>query len=258
MRCTELTAELKMSVSDLEAAYGGDATGADPVGLGQSIAAVQTKVALWVERIVVLSDKMANFQDSYNLAVSSLPAADASEAAPVGEMPQAPEETGEFSFESLDGSRTVFAGSEEETAVPASDESRERGMFGAITPDERGILDSDKQELADEKEKEPTEQQVEKPAAQPAEPAEQPAAPSQPAAPERIAGFETFSRPQQPARPERVGADVPPNDVERTESSLPGKSAESAGMDDETVAQEEKVIDLYALGAVDYDPAVHG
>jgi hypothetical protein len=71
-------------------------------------------------------------------------------------------------------------------------------------------------------------------------------------------GFETFSKPQPSSRPEHVGADSPAVDVERTESFKPKAPAERPDTRGEVVPEDENAVDLYALGAVDYDPAVHG
>ena len=94
---------------------------------------------------------------------------------------------------------------------------------------------------------EPAAPRMEEPVVQPMETTDQPAAGEPPPPPE---GFETFAKPEPPARPERVADETPSIELERPGSSLPVP-------DDET-GEEEKVIDLYALGAVDYDPAVHG
>ncbi|MEJ2720962.1 MAG: hypothetical protein P8181_07445 [bacterium] len=323
----ELTKELKETIHELDEGYGGTDDGADPAMLGQSLASIQAKVALWVERVVVLSDKVANFQRSYSLAVSSLPdvdadvALDADEPAPATGGTDEAEASTEFGFETLDRAESIFASSDGTESDAAVDGRPDAGMFSAMARDEEAPVGADDGDFAEDEGSEESSredwadvgkaasgedegaevadrgtdsleppQPVDEPADAGTDDLERPEAIEEPidagardfelsepvdepvdrsTVRGRIEGFESFAAGE--TGPKRTPVEhgmtplrepdergVTPDDGEDGDSSRPEAVVEEPGKPDEAPAEEQDVIDLYDLGAVDYDPAVHG
>ncbi|UCH83693.1 MAG: methyl-accepting chemotaxis protein [Candidatus Latescibacterota bacterium] len=257
----ERTAELKTTIDELDASRGVDAGRFDAAEVGQSIAALQSKVALWVERIVVLSDKVATFQDSYNLSVSSLPEAeegarDHAATAPVADVSGESEQDEEFGFESLDGAKPLFSKPEEEPAEP----EQIPGFETLTRPDTQAQVEWEEDQMVEDRVDGAGEADLATPAAD----LKTETPPDEPK-PETLAEtlemesppdeFETDTQTADIGQEEPVGDTDVEAPAEAPEEGVPAVRRDS---DDDTDVDDDKVVDLYALGAVDYDPAVHG
>lgn len=223
----------------------------------ETLAGVLSRVSLWVERVVVLSDKVSNLAQSYDVSVSALPAtsgkrtaesAEPEEAAfqepafeePASEAPafEEPAESEEFGFESLDRSRALFQDVPEPPAEePEAPEAPPRPM-------ERGILEDLTSRIGRSFETARAE----------AEAGEWMSAEDE----ERPGDAERALR--DAVRDER---DVESEEAPATAPDEPEEApAETAQAEEDTAADastpDEETVDLYALGAIDYDPALHG
>lgn len=216
----ELSGEMRAAVSKID------------VGMGQamahlqsgtdtdhSISAVAAKVSLWVERVVVLADKIESL---YRSAQPGL--------APVSEKPSVKDGSGlnldtprgsvsdsdDFGFESLERMSPDPADSDGIKGFEGSD----RGQ-GKATPGSGSIADDNM--FADLK----SDRRIDSGAAAPAASVSNP--PPPPPAPSAADDYGSLE----------LDSDSPPD------------------LGDALPAEDDGVIDLYVLGAVDYDPVVH-
>ncbi|UCG51954.1 MAG: hypothetical protein JSW58_17620 [Candidatus Latescibacterota bacterium] len=258
-----VTLEMTGSIRDLETRVGGDAADPDAIpSLERSIAGVQTKMALWVERVIVLSDKMANFQDSYSLSVSSLPDAATSTASVEADEQEvgastSPEETEEFGFEALDRSRSIFGGTPEEASETPEKTPAEEGIFEKVTSENDMFTDLGEDRADAQTETRQTAMEDPTPTRDEVQNTKEPAQTDD--KPTDLPGFESFARPR---KPDQDPADVIPLETSGAEPGQQSAESETREAPREahlaTDTEDEKVIGLYELGAVDYDPAIHG
>jgi hypothetical protein len=225
-RFAQTSSAVRSSVEVLESVAGGPSghrgRQGDPE---ENIANVLSRVSLWVERIVVLADKVSNLGKSYDVSVSSLRETSREATTDTldteGPWVEEPAEKEQFGFESLERSRSLFgdegeSSPEEPDVAPRADQR----IFEEIPSDAARPLD------APDTEPEEAEAAVPEP--------EEPAAETAPA----------------PASAAPVEVD------ESTESPAPAETGPEERSEYESEVDE--AVDLYALGAVDYDPALHG
>jgi hypothetical protein len=258
-RFFQLSTAMRSSAGALETLAADSARrGAGTAGTAQNLAAILSRVSLWVERIVVLSDRVMNLSETYGVAMTTLPAASRDHASrtrtaePVaaidhgtGEPEEefeaektewtgrtdaaeiaAPEDSEEFGFQTLDRSRSIFT--EEQPAEQPAEEPAD-GLLEKSETANRGEY-AEKHETARAAEgaaDAATERESE---------SEMPA--------ERGVFEEMTARPLGSAE-----GDVIPQD--EFAHAAPAQATATAEAD-------EDVVDLYTLGAVDYDPALHG
>jgi hypothetical protein len=214
--------------------------GAHP-GEERNLSAILSRVTLWVERMVVLSDKLSNLRESYELAMGTL--AGSAEGAVEPEPPEtaesrdmpAPvsEDSEEFEFESLDRRRTIFTEeSTPEETMPSEETPAAEPAAAASPVDET----SEDEELA-------------RPDVGPEG--------------DRTVFEEITSRPMSGTRDvEIIDQESAVEDAVEERMEVLGSGAfarkkfEGPKIRDDD--RNEKTVDLYALGAVDYDPALHG
>ncbi|MCZ6765627.1 MAG: hypothetical protein O7D32_01710 [bacterium] len=216
----ELSGEMRAAVSKIE------------VGMGQamahlqsgtdtdhSIGAVAAKVSLWVERVVILVDKIESLHRSAQPGLTP-----ASKESPMDDMSglnldtprESASDSDDFSFESLD-----------RVSVDPADSARIQGFegsgggMGEATLGSGSIADDDM--FADLKSDQRIDSEAAAPAASVSDPPQPPPAPS---VAEEYGALE-------------LDSDSPPD------------------FGGELPAEDDGVIDLYVLGAVDYDPVVH-
>jgi len=267
-RFFQISAVLRSSAGALEVfANSPKRPSAGPSGVERNVATVLSRVSLWVERIVVLCDRVANLSESYGVAVSTLPVAplkaarvahgaepemasvagvaepDAVPESKEEEEPALPgsEESEEFGFETLDRSRSFFTGKQ------MTDEPEN-------APDERiqdeRVSDGDEEhegERGDEREVEQRREGVfEEMTARPLGSAGDDASENDPL------GKEPAKK--TPEEKEETIIELLRPVAMQQDTKREISSTRSAG----TAEADLDVVDLYDLGAVDYDPALHG
>lgn len=238
----QTSSAVRSSVGALDSFSGGAGHHPDPSATpDEDLAGILSRVSLWVERTVVLTDKVSNLEQSLDVSMRSLAETDESHATDaaggVGETDQGPAEERteyeerkiqqttageEFGFESLERSRSLFGDTHESgPARPERGRLADRRMFEDIPPEivRPFAVPETPPEARDVAPREPEE----KISGAPLEPAEQDA-------------LEAGKFPEPPAAEEPGAEDEP----------------------EETSEPKEEAVNLYALGAVDYDPALHG
>ncbi len=297
---SQVASGMRSSMGSLEAFIGGEmrpeTPEADP---RHSFLSLSNRVSLWVERVMVLTEKVAGLQAAAEEPVASavapaafkspepedVAAADSDDAFEKTEAgARFPEQGQEFGFEMLDRSKSLFSDSTDAPETAEPEVPQDAGIFEEMSAESADEADAtDHAELGDE---EPVEERTtdEALSADQADvTGEKEEASEIPAEPEvkdtALPGFETFARqttpeyeaPSQPAEAERFNVDEdrfgsqkdrlqPFEDTFESGSNLKAQEKEKAEPAPETSQPEElgDVVDLYALGAVDYDEAVHG
>ena len=266
------------------------------------LTAVLSRVSLWVERIVVLSDRVMNLSETYGVSMTTLPgtlrdtairARDTAPAAPaeeraayeresvpepqesvlasVTDSPDAPvsEDSEEFGFQTLDRARSIFneeqSASESAGASCAPGVADERGENAEETETVRGFERSGDAAGARDTGARGNRGVFETLTAQPLGSAE-----------DDIVDRDGLSRSGAEELPAGRAAEEPraAQEAEKPLSGLdrlgsgefvPSPRGEQVSRHEVTPARavateeaDEEVIDLYALGAVDYDPSLHG
>jgi ABC-type transporter Mla subunit MlaD len=288
-----------------------------------SVESIASKMSLWVERIVVLSDKVTNLKEAYDRELESVPDVDKDSDSPMGSgfgNPSDLFQVEDYGFQTADRGSSIFSEKAElGSDIPGIEKdsrgvfqeisSEDEGLFAdltaeeAVPPEEPTLIDGDSfrgrntideldqkgTSLADmlDQEAPPSADTLEQRATSLAEMLEQEAPPSadmlEQEAPPSADTLEqeappSADTPEQEAPP---SADMPEQEAppstdmldEETRSSVPppvdlsGFQVESNGLaarhDDRPASTlaaediEEDVMDLYAIGAIDYDPAVH-
>jgi hypothetical protein len=250
-RFIQVSAVMRSSTGVLDTLVESPADPADgTTDLEGALTGVLSRVTLWVERVVVLSDKISNFRESYGLAVSSLPDADPKETVDrTGSEESRTQETAQsevFGFETLDRGGSLFAESRESRSGVEDGEVAGESIFEEMSSERLGSFD----DAAGEEKMTRVEDQPRSDSFEPL-------------------SFEKFS-PKSP-RP-AVGDRGAPLEHERfavDERPLGHESMEPKTMEPEmrgetmrtretgTQEADEDIVDLYALGAVDYDPTLH-
>lgn len=292
-RFFQLSTAMRSSAGTLETLAADSARrGTGAAGTTQDHAAVLSRVSLWVERIVVLSDRVMNLSETYGVAMTTLPAAPRDNASrtrvaePVAAAERGAADAREDEFEA---ERSEWTGKTDASEIAVPEDSKEFGFqtldrSGSIFTDEQpageatdGLLEkpetADRDEYTEEHETDrvaddtasgreieiPAERGVfEEMTARPLGSAEDDVirqAEIVQAAPEKLPTGQRTEAPQSGADPfessgsllSRLGA----QDRRAERDAAPAHSVTTAEPD-------EDVIDLYALGAVDYDPALHG
>lgn len=278
-RFSQVSSGMRSSIGSLEAVVGREiqpaAPGTEP---GHSHVSLSNKVSLWVERVMVLTEKVSGFQSSLEAPTKPAAAPVTDESFEMKDMPaiqtgndefektesetKFADRADEFGFDMLDRSKSLFSESTDESAPAKPEIPKDKGIFeemSAETVDSQDV--TDKADITDKKEE----------------------APETPSKASDVSGFETFARqtpprpdtgaPKEdaPAEPERFKVDEdrfgghedrlePVEDAFKPEASLKIRDddvVEAASKKSQT-KEQDNVTDLYALGAVDYDPAVHG
>jgi hypothetical protein len=248
----------------------------------RDMSTILSRVSLWVERVVVLSDRVANLSESYGVAMTSLSgpprdavttapetvlddgATDRGEAFETGAVERAEDATvpdqggvdsaGEFGFQTLDREGSIFPeeSSSEEPAGQVQkgfDENEISGRDEETKPGETEHTTRETGGSEPEREEEPSagDRLFEEMSTRPL----------------GYAGGDVVEREVvdgTAAREERPEKDEP-REPELLRSPLGEKMrpprVPPTRETDEAEADED-VVDLYSLGAVDYDPALHG
>lgn len=268
-RFFQISAVLRSSAGALEVfANSPKRPSAGPSGVERNVTTVLSRVSLWVERIVVLCDRVANLSESYGVAVSTLPVAPLKAARVAhGAEPQKASVAGVAEPDAVPESKE-----EEEPALPGSEESEE---FGFETLDRSRSFFIGKQ-MADEPENAPDERIQDERVSDGDEEHEGERGDEREVEKRREGVFEEMTaRPLGSAGDDASENDplgkepaekTPPEEKEETiiellrpvamqqDTKREISSTRSAG----TAEADLDVVGLYDLGAVDYDPALHG
>jgi methyl-accepting chemotaxis protein len=282
-RFTQVSDEIRMAAGELESHAEKVVRPGKSAARGErNLDSILSRVTLWVERIVVLSDKLSNLRESYELAMGSLPGAPSEHA---GEAPSeepiptrkpspAAEESEEFEFENLERRRTVFADGEPVEVEAPPEETRAEETVPEETPSEEPEPEevAAAPEAGHEGDRTTFEEMgtgsfkgtsdvdiIDR---------EMSARPGGGAHGE-VLGAGAFSR-KGARRPEGATEETPrsrrfeSDGVEEIDLSSASVGARGRRKKDSRAPKardedhDEKALDLYALGAVDYDPALHG
>lgn len=274
-RFIEISAALRTSAGALDAlAESSPASTAGVSAAEEALANVRSRVSLWVERVVVLSDKISNARESYGVAVSSLPEAELRHIVSRPDMNEPPvdDAVGPLGdgFETLDRGETLFSESKELRGESGEDETGDPGVFEEMTGERLGPLDD--MGARDQVTRELDRTGVERDEALgvestskrlPPEPDEERVSPIEP---ERYVvdsrGGERELRVTRPAAPEPPSEAAWPGEVAarsepRTMEGCEVRGDTSMAKETATCDEDGDVVSLYDLGAVDYDPALH-
>jgi hypothetical protein len=277
-RFSEVSTGMRSSIGSLEAVVGNEIQSAAPgTEPGHSYVSLSNKVSLWVERVMVLTEKVSGFQASLEAPAEPAPVSDTDESFELKDTPAVTTDDGfektkseakfsdradEFGFEMLDRGKSLFDESTDESAPAKPDIPKDTGIFEEMSAESVDSQDvTDEADITDKKEE----------------------IPETPSKTPDLSGFETFARqtpprfdtgaPKEgsPAEPERFKVDEdrfgsqedrlePVEDTLKPDTDLKIRDDDVVETAPEKLQTKEQdnVIDLYALGAVDYDPAVHG
>ncbi len=249
-RFSRISGEIQATAGGLETQVDVPARPAVAPASGErNLAAVLSRITLWVERMVVLTDKLSNLRESYELAMGALPGTaeeaveeEPSEESELKDIP-APvsEESEEFEFESLERRRTIFTEEEtrEEPAPP--EDSPVEETAAAVSSVEETPADEALETPADEEQAKPE-------IGRESDRTIFDAIASGPLGGTRdveIVDRESAVEDAGDERMEVLGS-----------GAFARKKFDAPKIRDED--RDEETVDLYALGAVDYDPALHG
>ncbi len=255
------------------ATIAGDPIGRPGRGVGpeEDLESVLSRVSLWVERGVVLSDKVSNFGQSYDISVSSVPERGLDSGPEGTEVRGSPtvetREPEEFDFESLDRSQSLFGGAQESREQGLeTGRTRKKGTFEELSSEATSPFDATDAvedlsgETREDTEEEPREVQPEPEADRFGSPILNRFS----RAPAPVSDDETVL----PAEPSRASQDEDrrrfepdhrgPAEIDTSSETLADLKTSTKREDADTSEPAEDIVDLYALGAVDYDPALHG
>ena len=274
-RFIQISAAMRSSAGALDTFAESSAESADhTANPEETLASVLSRVTLWVERVVVLSDKISNFHESYGVAVSSLPDVEPKDTVgrPEPNQPPAEETAGseDDGFETLDRGGAFFPESKELPRGLEEDEAGEPGIFEEISGERLGPLDdTGKGDQSSREADQSRTDRYEGPGFErisrrlPPEPADERVAPLES---ERFTVDSGDQGPElrepRPVAPETRGETAVTN--ERGARSEPPMTRESDARGETSITRktathdaDEDAVDLYDLGAVDYDPALH-
>ena len=274
-RFIQISAAMRSSAGVLDTFVESSAESTDDAASPEeALVSVLSRITLWVERVVVLSDKISNFQESYGVAVSAMPDVEPEETVRRPEPNQPPAEDTAASeddeFETLDRGGAFFPESKELRRGFEDNEAGDPGIFEEMTGERLGSLD-------DTGSGDPSIREADQSGADryegpgferisrrlPPEPDDERVAPLEP---ERFAVDSGDQGPELrepgPVAPETRGETVRPDERgTRCERPMTRESdtrgATSITRQTATHDADEDAVDLYDLGAVDYDPALH-
>jgi hypothetical protein len=252
-RFFQLSTAMRSSAGTLETFAANSARrDAGAAGIAQNLAAVLSRVSLWVERIVVLSDRVMNLSETYGVAMTTLPAASRDYASrtravePVAAIERGADERNE----EFEAEQTGWTGKTDAAEIAAPEDSEE---FGFQTLDRSRSIFTEEQPA-----EEPVEGLHEKP-----ETADRDgyAEEHESASASEGASAASSGRENEMSAERGVFEEMTARPLGSAEGDVIGQDefAHAAPVQATATAEvEEDVFDLYALGAVDYDPALHG
>ena len=267
-RMADVSSRMRSSVGSLEAFVGSElnpnTAEADP---GHSLASISNKLSLWVERVMVLSEKVSGFSASLDEPVA--PEQDAEKPFDMKDIPAAEmdgdfdktesdgrfaDSSEEFGFEMLDRSKSLFSdATDEEPAAPADKEILDETPSDAEMDESLEAASADDAANADAGEPEletktVADELVDDGVASPSEDAPDPAQESTDTSTEDeagtidIPGFETFERSSPPSRDAvapSVDSSVEPQQFQVDEDRFAGHEDRLEPMKDTEAPEEE-------------------
>ncbi len=274
-RFIEVSAALRTSAGALDVlAESSPEFAAANVNPDDALASVRSRVSLWVERVVVLSDKISNAHESYGVAVSSLPDAESEGILnrSFGGEPPAAEGTDsqDDGFETLDRGETLFPEQRETPRESVEDETSDPGAIEEMTEERVGPLDDFRAQdrVTKDLDRSRTGEDVDRsfertprnlPADQVDEkmPSLEPERYTEQIRGEELGRQETRSAASE-APSETVWSGEPRARIETPMTDDRNALGEASPAKGTAVRDEdEEAVDLYDLGAVDYDPVLH-
>jgi hypothetical protein len=267
-RFFQLSTAMRTSAGTLEALADDSARrGAVAAGASHDLAAILSRVSLWVERIVVLSDRVMNLSETYGVAMTTLPAAREIGGRAHAAGPDAAAERDEaVEVENL--IQTEKTGWTDESAAVGAEPAGDSEEFGFQTLDRAKSLFSAEQpaEVVGDHAEEPetAQRNIDMEEHETAGAGDRAAA--------TASGHEIEPRPERgvfeeitvsPSDPEDNGVLGRDGFADNAPARAPAPETRTAATTTAATATaaadtDEDIIDLYALGAVDYDPALHG
>jgi hypothetical protein len=270
-----LAGDMRSSVNQFEEHFQRVAVGQTSPGASQSVAALAGKMSLWVERMMILSDKMKNVEETYDLSVRSIQGVEGDPDIALGaDYSGTPADTNEFKFDTANRESSILSGDTAETEELPGIQRQDRGIFEqASTVDEmfedlsgRKVAEgsSGQEDSADFEDlaqndgsdaKAPDEEDI-RADFEIAEHQDARVNIEEPAEQDTRADFEE-TEPGGDIEYPRTEFD--PNSIDFDDTGI-GDFVKERGPEspvNKVPVEKEDAVDLYALGAVDYDPALH-